>query len=153
VVLSLIAIVCVGFVALVQQDAEKLIAYSSVAHMGFVTLGIFLPLLLMRNSATPIRSQRISARAGHVVQVDFARPRFGRDVLVHGRDLRSHARTCGDQGLRRRPPNTHAVVCPRSWCFLDGELRFCPAPPVLSAKVHGDPVGLRVKPWILISPH
>jgi len=53
VVLSLIAIVYVGFVALVQQDMKKLIAYSSVAHMGFVTLGIFLPLLLMRNSATP----------------------------------------------------------------------------------------------------
>ncbi len=53
VALSLIAIVYVGFVALVQQDMKKLIAYSSVAHMGFVTLGIFLPLLLMRNSATP----------------------------------------------------------------------------------------------------
>lgn len=39
--LSLIAIVYVGLVALVQEDMKKLIAYSSVAHMGFVTLGIF----------------------------------------------------------------------------------------------------------------
>jgi NADH-quinone oxidoreductase subunit M len=40
--LSLIAIVYIGFVALMQTDMKKLIAYSSVAHMGFVTLGAFL---------------------------------------------------------------------------------------------------------------
>jgi NADH-quinone oxidoreductase subunit M len=39
--LSLIAIIYTSFVALVQEDMKKLIAYSSVAHMGFVTLGIF----------------------------------------------------------------------------------------------------------------
>ena len=39
--LSLIAVVYVGLVALVQQDMKKLVAYSSVAHMGFVTLGFF----------------------------------------------------------------------------------------------------------------
>ena len=41
IVLSLIAIVYIGFVALVQQDMKKLIAYSSISHMGFVTLGFF----------------------------------------------------------------------------------------------------------------
>jgi len=40
--LSLVAVVYIGFVALVQQDMKKLIAYSSIAHMGFVTLGAFL---------------------------------------------------------------------------------------------------------------
>ncbi|MBV8210922.1 MAG: NADH-quinone oxidoreductase subunit M [Burkholderiaceae bacterium] len=40
--LSLIAIVYIGFVALVQTDLKKLIAYSSIAHMGFVTLGFFI---------------------------------------------------------------------------------------------------------------
>lgn len=40
--LSLIAIVYIGFVALIQRDMKKLIAYSSISHMGFVTLGIFL---------------------------------------------------------------------------------------------------------------
>jgi NADH-quinone oxidoreductase subunit M len=40
--LSLIAIVYIGFVALMQKDMKKLIAYSSIAHMGFVTLGMFL---------------------------------------------------------------------------------------------------------------
>ncbi len=39
--LSLIAVVYVGLVAMVQQDMKKLVAYSSVAHMGFVTLGFF----------------------------------------------------------------------------------------------------------------
>ncbi len=42
VVLSLIAIVYIGLVALVQKDMKKLVAYSSISHMGFVTLGCFL---------------------------------------------------------------------------------------------------------------
>jgi NADH-quinone oxidoreductase subunit M len=40
--LSLIAVVYIGFVALVQADMKKLIAYSSISHMGFVTLGFFI---------------------------------------------------------------------------------------------------------------
>jgi NADH-quinone oxidoreductase subunit M len=40
--LSLIAVVYIGFVALMQADMKKLIAYSSISHMGFVTLGFFL---------------------------------------------------------------------------------------------------------------
>lgn len=40
-ILSLIAIIYTSFVALMQEDMKKLIAYSSVAHMGYVTLGIF----------------------------------------------------------------------------------------------------------------
>jgi NADH-quinone oxidoreductase subunit M len=39
--LSLIAVIYIGVVALVQPDMKKLVAYSSVAHMGFVTLGLF----------------------------------------------------------------------------------------------------------------
>ncbi|MBZ8141438.1 NADH-quinone oxidoreductase subunit M [Rubrivivax gelatinosus] len=40
--LSLIAVVYIGLVALVQRDMKKLVAYSSIAHMGFVTLGFFI---------------------------------------------------------------------------------------------------------------
>ncbi|MBK8400148.1 NADH-quinone oxidoreductase subunit M [Propionivibrio sp.] len=40
--LSLIAIIYIGLVALVQEDMKKLVAYSSIAHMGFVTLGFFI---------------------------------------------------------------------------------------------------------------
>ncbi|HEY3784003.1 MAG TPA: NADH-quinone oxidoreductase subunit M [Steroidobacteraceae bacterium] len=46
--LSLIAVVYIGFVALVQQDMKKLIAYSSIAHMGFVTLGAFVVYEIVR---------------------------------------------------------------------------------------------------------
>jgi NADH-quinone oxidoreductase subunit M len=42
VAISLVAVVYVGLVAMVQQDMKKLVAYSSVAHMGFVTLGFFI---------------------------------------------------------------------------------------------------------------
>ena len=40
--LSLIAVIYIGLVALVQEDMKKLVAYSSIAHMGFVTLGFFM---------------------------------------------------------------------------------------------------------------
>lgn len=46
VVLSLIAIIYIGFVALVQQDIKRLIAYASISHMGMVTLGLFVVYLL-----------------------------------------------------------------------------------------------------------
>ncbi len=48
--LSLIAVVYIGFVALVQEDMKKLIAYSSIAHMGFVTLGLFISFAIFQNS-------------------------------------------------------------------------------------------------------
>ena len=48
--LSLIAVIYIGFVALVQQDMKKLIAYSSIAHMGFVTLGFFILFTILQRS-------------------------------------------------------------------------------------------------------
>jgi len=50
--LSLIAVVYIGFVALVQQDMKKLIAYSSIAHMGFVTLGFFIVFTIVRHTGS-----------------------------------------------------------------------------------------------------
>jgi len=47
--LSLIAVVYIGFVALMQQDMKKLIAYSSISHMGFVTLGFFIAFKILAN--------------------------------------------------------------------------------------------------------
>jgi NADH-quinone oxidoreductase subunit M len=47
--ISLIAVVYIGFVALAQRDMKKLIAYSSISHMGFVTLGIFIAFMLLEN--------------------------------------------------------------------------------------------------------
>ncbi|MCH8477391.1 MAG: NADH-quinone oxidoreductase subunit M [Wenzhouxiangella sp.] len=48
--LSLVAIAYIGFVALAQSDMKKLIAYSSISHMGFVTLGLFLAFAILRNT-------------------------------------------------------------------------------------------------------
>ena len=50
--LSLVAVVYIGFVALVQKDMKKLIAYSSIAHMGFVTLGFFIAWAIFSNTSS-----------------------------------------------------------------------------------------------------
>lgn len=65
--LSLIAIVYIGFVALAQSDLKKLIAYSSIAHMGFVTLGLFIIFRIFTNAATG--SGAILAIEGAMVQM------------------------------------------------------------------------------------
>jgi len=52
ILLSLIAVVYIGFVALVQQDMKKLIAYSSISHMGFVTLGFFIAWKILENTGS-----------------------------------------------------------------------------------------------------
>ena len=65
--LSLTAVVYIGFVALVQTDMKKLIAYSSIAHMGFVTLGLFIVFRIFANSATG--SGAVLAVEGAMVQM------------------------------------------------------------------------------------
>jgi len=50
--LSLVAIVYIGLVAIVQPDMKKLIAYSSVSHMGFVTLGFFVAFTIFENTGS-----------------------------------------------------------------------------------------------------
>ena len=67
IVLSLIAIVYIGFVALVQQDMKKLIAYSSISHMGFVTLGFFVGFSIY--AATNSVSGGIMALEGAMMQM------------------------------------------------------------------------------------
>jgi NADH-quinone oxidoreductase subunit M len=65
--LSLIAVIYVGFVALVQEDMKKLIAYSSVSHMGFVTLGAFITLALVRGSGN--KDAAVLGLSGSMVQM------------------------------------------------------------------------------------
>jgi NADH-quinone oxidoreductase subunit M len=50
--MSLVAVVYIGLVALIQQDMKKLIAYSSIAHMGFVTLGFFIVFGIERHTGS-----------------------------------------------------------------------------------------------------
>jgi NADH-quinone oxidoreductase subunit M len=65
--LSLIAVVYIGFVALVQQDMKKLIAYSSIAHMGFVTLGFFVVFTIFRQP--DVTSGAVMGISGGMVQM------------------------------------------------------------------------------------
>lgn len=67
IVLSLIGIVYIGFVALVQEDMKKLIAYSSISHMGFVTLGFFIPFAVV--AATDSTSGAIMGIEGAMMQM------------------------------------------------------------------------------------
>ena len=67
IVLSLIAVVYIGFVALVQEDMKKLIAYSSISHMGFVTLGFFIPFAII--SATGSDSGAVMGIEGAMMQM------------------------------------------------------------------------------------
>jgi len=73
--LSLTAVAYIGFVALVQQDMKKLIAYSSIAHMGFVTLGCFLAFDIVQNTG---------GRAGAGMGLDGAMVQMISHGLVSG---------------------------------------------------------------------
>ena len=64
--LSLVAIVYIGFVALVQPDMKKLIAYSSISHMGFATLGFF---VIFRIVSTEDSEASVMALAGGMIQM------------------------------------------------------------------------------------
>jgi len=65
--LSLVAVIYIGFVALVQEDMKKLIAYSSISHMGFVTLGVFISLALTREQGN-VEAARLGL-SGAMVQM------------------------------------------------------------------------------------
>lgn len=67
--LSLIAVVYIGFVALVQTDMKKLVAYSSIAHMGFVTLGLFIIFRIWGNADGIDSSGASLAVEGAMVQM------------------------------------------------------------------------------------
>jgi NADH-quinone oxidoreductase subunit M len=95
--LSLIAVVYIGFVALVQQDMKKLIAYSSIAHMGFVTLGAFAAFQIVRSTG---------GLAGAAMGLDGAMVQMVSHGLVSGALFlcigvlydRMHSRQIGDYG-------------------------------------------------------
>ena len=95
--LSLVAIVYVGFVALVQPDMKKLIAYSSVSHMGFVTLGFFIVFALVQSGDATGAALGIE---GALVQMISPRVHLrGRCFLCVGVMYdRLHSRMIGDYG-------------------------------------------------------
>lgn len=69
ILMSLIAVVYIGFVALVQTDMKKLVAYSSIAHMGFVTLGLFVIFRIWANPANADITGAALAVEGAMIQM------------------------------------------------------------------------------------
>lgn len=69
--LSLIAVVYIGLVAIAQKDMKKLIAYSSIAHMGFVTLGLFLVFSLEQSGAAQAAGLGVSGAYVQMISHGF----------------------------------------------------------------------------------
>jgi len=69
--LSLVAIVYIGFIAIAQTDMKKLIAYSSIAHMGFVTLGCFMVYLIINHTGN-IKDAYMSLEGAMVQMISHA---------------------------------------------------------------------------------
>ena len=115
--LSVIAIVYTSLVALVQEDMKKLIAYSSVAHMGFVTMGIFAATAqgIAGGIFQMVSHGVVSAALFLCVGVVYDRMHT-REIARLWRAGQPHA------GLCRGVPDLHA-----------GQRRACPAPPASSA--------------------
>lgn len=80
IVLSLIAIVYIGFIAIAQTDMKRLIAYSSVAHMGFVTLGCFMVYLIFGRTGN-VQEAYMSLEGAMVQMISHA---FGAGAMFLG---------------------------------------------------------------------
>lgn len=97
IVISLVAVIYIGFIAIVQKDMKRLIAYSSIAHMGFVTLGIFAIYRIVEHTGK--LADAIISMEGAMVQMishgfSSAALFFGVGVLYH----QLHTRLIRDYG-------------------------------------------------------
>ena len=95
VVLSVIAIVYGAMVSMVQKDLKKLVAYSSVSHMGFVTAGIFASIALVGNAAGMEGAILVMFNHGILTGALF--------LLVGFLYERTHTRQISEMGLLARP--------------------------------------------------
>ncbi len=95
--MSLTAVVYIGFVALVQQDMKKLIAYSSIAHMGFVTLGFFVVFRIMDQN-TGVSGSALAIEGGMVQMVSHGFISGAMFLCVGVMYDRMHSRQIADYG-------------------------------------------------------
>jgi len=95
--MSLVAVVYIGFVALVQQDMKKLVAYSSIAHMGFVTLGFFIIFQIMNQSPTAAGAQ-MGVEGGMVQMVSHGFISAAMFLCIGVLYDRMHSRQINDYG-------------------------------------------------------
>lgn len=95
--LSLVAVVYIGFVALVQKDMKKLIAYSSIAHMGFVTLGFFIVFSLI-DSNSSMQGAKLGLEGGIVQMISHGFISAAMFLCVGIMYDRMHSRNIDDYG-------------------------------------------------------
>jgi NADH-quinone oxidoreductase subunit M len=90
-------VVYIGFVALVQSDMKKLIAYSSIAHMGFVTLGFFIAFMIFANPAVETGAE-LGMQGGMVQMVSHGFISAAMFLCVGVLYDRLHSREIADYG-------------------------------------------------------
>jgi NADH-quinone oxidoreductase subunit M len=94
--LSLFAVIYIGLVALVQQDMKKLVAYSSISHMGFVTLGLFIAYSLVSQGKTDAASLAVQGGLMQMLSHGFvSAAMFGMIGILYDR---VHSRQIKDYG-------------------------------------------------------
>ncbi|MCW9015102.1 MAG: NADH-quinone oxidoreductase subunit M [Gammaproteobacteria bacterium] len=97
--MSLIAVVYIGFVALVQTDMKKLVAYSSIAHMGFVTLGMFVIFRIWSNPAnTDITGASLAIEGAMIQMISHGFISGALFLMIGVLYDRMHSREIGDYG-------------------------------------------------------
>ena len=97
IVLSIVAIIYIGLVALVQRDMKKLIAYSSIAHMGFVTLGFFVVFLIWGHTHS-LHAARMAVEGGLVQMISHGVVSGALFLCVGVLYDRMHTREMSDYG-------------------------------------------------------
>ncbi len=95
--LSLVAIIYIGLVALMQKDMKKLIAYSSITHMGFVTLGFFSVFMIWANTHS-LDAGRLAVEGGLVQMISHGLVSGALFLCVGVLYERMHTRAIGEYG-------------------------------------------------------
>ena len=97
IMLSLIAVVYIAFVALVQKDMKKLIAYSSISHMGFVTLGFFIIYTIIENTGS-VQGAAMGIEGALVQMISHGFISGAMFLCIGVMYDRTHSRLIGDYG-------------------------------------------------------
>jgi NADH-quinone oxidoreductase subunit M len=138
--LSLIAVVYIGLVALVQQDMKKLVAYSSISHMGFVTLGLFLAYQLAADARPDTAALAIQGSLMQMLSHGFvSAAMFGAIGVLYDR---VHSREIADYGgvLTSMPYfGSFAIFFGMANCGLPGTSGFVGEFMVILAAVQANP--------------
>ena len=96
--LSLVAVVYIGLVAMAQEDMKKLIAYSSIAHMGFATLGFFLPFSIVAAQNGDFAGAALAVEGGMVQMISHGFISAALFLCIGVMYDRLHSRRIADYG-------------------------------------------------------